>query len=427
MRANNLSILVGSLLIAALAVAEDGGKPPARRGPLKDLPSPADGEHLARIAALGDNSWLNLESPAPDPLWGKAHGRAWSPRAPYAPDLRGAFFFGEGVHGGIKRNGHYMDDLWFYDIPRHRWICLYPGIKADDGYAAIKIDADGFEATPDGHPLPIATMVHAYGMVTYDSVRKLFMSMPCPGGYWVDRIQGRKEMLPEIKARAPKHAGPWIYNTTAGHWERYKSVNPPGPGGFGATFIYVPTVDKAFCYKNKGAPICWYDPKTRDWSPIEKRGELPPWNIDPNSCYDAKRDRIYLGGGIYPVIAASESALWMFDVASESFARLAPKGAPASPNYSTNRAIMNYDSVNDTVVLIHHRVREGETAGVYIYHPARNEWEMARAFEPAAPGALCWTGFYDPETNAHYLHGAGDSRDNGTMWVYRYKRAAAAQ
>ena len=30
-------------------------------------------------------------------------------------------------------------------------------------------------------------------------------------------------------------------------------------------------------------------------------------------------------------------------------------------------------------------------------------------------------GFYDPELNAYFCHFAGDSSDNGAMWVYRYK------
>lgn len=32
-------------------------------------------------------------------------------------------------------------------------------------------------------------------------------------------------------------------------------------------------------------------------------------------------------------------------------------------------------------------------------------------------------GFYDPELNAVFLHSAGDSRDDGTIWVYRHRRA----
>jgi hypothetical protein len=32
-------------------------------------------------------------------------------------------------------------------------------------------------------------------------------------------------------------------------------------------------------------------------------------------------------------------------------------------------------------------------------------------------------GFYDPELNAVFLHSAGDSEDDGAVWVYRYRRA----
>ena len=30
-------------------------------------------------------------------------------------------------------------------------------------------------------------------------------------------------------------------------------------------------------------------------------------------------------------------------------------------------------------------------------------------------------GFYDPELNAVFLHSAGDSQDDGVIWVYRYR------
>ena len=32
-------------------------------------------------------------------------------------------------------------------------------------------------------------------------------------------------------------------------------------------------------------------------------------------------------------------------------------------------------------------------------------------------------GFYDPELGVVFLHSAGDSLDDGTIWVYRYRRA----
>ena len=59
-----------------------------------------------------------------------------------------------------------MDDLWFYDINAHRWICCYPG--APTKTLRLRLNADGFEATPAGDLVPVAQQVHGYEMNTYD-------------------------------------------------------------------------------------------------------------------------------------------------------------------------------------------------------------------------------------------------------------------
>ena len=79
-------------------------------GPLTGLPS-KPGPHIEKIKSLADDSWLELGSPTPDPRWGRARGRSWTSEMPLAPELRGAFLYGEGQHGYTKPDGHYMDDL----------------------------------------------------------------------------------------------------------------------------------------------------------------------------------------------------------------------------------------------------------------------------------------------------------------------------
>src|SRR5688500_14950724 len=111
-----------------VAKGEDTKPQQKPRGPLATAPA-KPGPHIERIKALGDNEWLSLGPPAPDPKWGRARGRSWSSNMPCAADLRGAFVFAEGVHAYVKPDGHYMNDLWFYDIQTHRWNCLYPGIE----------------------------------------------------------------------------------------------------------------------------------------------------------------------------------------------------------------------------------------------------------------------------------------------------------
>jgi hypothetical protein len=114
----------------------------AHAGALEGLPSQPAGEHLARIQALGDNAWVDLGMPAADPKWGTPPGRSYSSKMAYAPELRGAFLTGGGVHGAVKKDGHYTDDVWFYDINARRWICLYPG--ADVRNLKLKLDEHGF-------------------------------------------------------------------------------------------------------------------------------------------------------------------------------------------------------------------------------------------------------------------------------------------
>src|SRR5947207_3327917 len=97
-------LLFPALLLVGTARAEP---------PLVELPSPP-GPHVQNIKALGENQWLELGKPAADVMWGRARGRSWCAAMPLAPKLRGAFLYGEGVHGYAKPDGRYMDDLWFY-------------------------------------------------------------------------------------------------------------------------------------------------------------------------------------------------------------------------------------------------------------------------------------------------------------------------
>jgi hypothetical protein len=76
------------------------------------------------VETLAENTRLNLGSPAADPRWGKGRGRSWGAHMPYAPDLKAAFLFGEGVHNWWNRqNNRYVDDLFAYDVHGHRWVC----------------------------------------------------------------------------------------------------------------------------------------------------------------------------------------------------------------------------------------------------------------------------------------------------------------
>ena len=128
------------------------------------------------------------------------------------PEPRGAFLYGEGQHGYTKPDGHYMDDLWFYDVDAHRWICCYP--CAPTKTLRLQLNADGFEATLDGDLVPVAQQVHGDQMNTYDTDAKRMLSMPNTHSYWQRAIPQRREWLEP----PPADASPWFFEPATGKW-----------------------------------------------------------------------------------------------------------------------------------------------------------------------------------------------------------------
>ena len=393
-----------------------------RRGALSQLPSPP-GPHVEKIKALSDQSWLDLGPPAPDPKWGRACGRSWTAKMPLAPELRGAFLFGEGVHGYTKPNGHYMDDLWLYDINGHRWICCYPG--ADTRTLNLTLNADGFEVTTDGQPLPVASMVHGYEMTTYDSDHHRFMSMPNPGGYDKRALPQRQRWWKE----PPRDVSPWLFETITGCWNRLRTGTPAPPSGFGDILIYLPGRQQAF-FAHRSSEVWLYDIPGNRWKSVNSRGPRPPFGIDATACYDSKRERIYLGGGSYPVAPTDRNAFWIYDLKTNTFIDPKPHGQPCqgSTSYPTKNALMLYDSANDVVLLIVHSFFDSDKdrLGIYVYDPKTNAWAAKALPVPDRLGLnnKPKNGFYDPVLNAVFIHTAGDSQEDGVIWAYRYRRSS---
>ena len=430
----------GGALAVRLAAAERATPPvilpataaPAkaeRKGPLARLPS-APGPHLEKVKALGDNQWVNLGSPAADPNWGKAPGRSWGAKMPFASDLRGAFLTGEGPHGFIKPDGYLMDDLWFYDINAHRWICVYPGMEAKNFTQRVKdkklkIDDNGLLINKDGEPLPQHTMIHAYASVTYDPDTGRFAWMfGGSGGDYLNGLdsKGGTEGLNLLRAQPgkwndpSKSYSPWFYDTVAGKFDCYVLAEK-GPGvraEFGSTMLYIDSRKQYFL-----PPQLFFDPAARKW--ISSRAKGPqPTGIDHSSCYDPKRDRVYMGGGGYNGVTKPVDNFFIYDVKTATWTKANPTGK-FPLNFTSNGAFFNYDSVNDAVVLMKDWGKE-----IYVYNPETNAWaEPLTTPKGLGYDAGTGNGFYDPELNAFFCHFAGDGVPNGTMWAYRYKKAVA--
>lgn len=413
------AFLAVACLLAVPAAArcgwDDGRDGPA--APLASLPS-RPGEHVAKIKSLKDDAWLDLGTPAPDPTYGTARGRSWGAAMPYAPDLRAAFLFGEGQHGWWDRDtGRYMDDLWAYDCNAHRWVCVHPG--SDVNGLDLKLNGDGVEVNRAGEPVPVAQMVHGYSGVAYDADRRRFQFMPCPGDYWPAALGPRRmAWLGDKHNQVAENCGPWEYDVRTAKWDRRPTGERSAAGGFGDLLIYIPTVKKTFM--RHGDDVWWYDAAANKWTKVSPQGPPPPFGIDATACFDTKRNRIYVGGGDYPV-ADGPSGLWIYDVDNDTWIDPKPAGSCCGglTKYSSNNAVMTYDQANDVVVVNKHSVNRADQAGLWVYDPTANAWEAKpRAF----PAGLEWkevNGFYDPELNVHVYHSAGDSEPGGTVWVYR--------
>jgi hypothetical protein len=318
-----LTLLVCAAFVGTPAVAAPAEE--KRQGPLADLQS-KPGAHVERVRALGDDEWLNLGSPAADLKWGKGRGRSWSARMPYAPDLQAAFLFGEGVHNWWSRkNNRYMDDLFVYDVPGHRWVCVYPG--TDVTTVDLKLDENGFEVGKDGRPVPVSQLVHGYEMVSYHTDRRRFMFMPgCSGDWQAGAPFGKRRLGWGVKGQGmPRDNSPWLYDVRSNQWDLRK-VKGPSPGsGLANVSAYLPGTKKLFYWPSGlGSDVWFYDPESNTWALVKPKGPPPPFGIDAGACLDTRRERIYIGGGYYPV-SKGPHAFWCYDLKMNAWIDLNPR------------------------------------------------------------------------------------------------------
>jgi hypothetical protein len=392
--------------------------PELPEGPLMDLPSER-GPHVASIEALGDGEWLALGAPAADPTYGVGLGRSWGGRAfVLAPELRGAFFAGEGVHAYVKPDGYAMDDVFFYDIHAHRWIAVYPGMhvasfndRARSG--DLRVDERGQVRDAAGHYVPIHTLIHAWDFMTYDTRRHRFawIAGDGMGRYYLPGVEQMEEGLVILEAQRGAASGgamsPWYYDTTTAAFHRDPIESWPADVGGYSAFVYVAERDRFYNCGSQG--VQYFDPSTSRWTRVEDSGPRPP-GYDHGVAYDWRRGRIYMGSADTSVA----SGIFVYDLATDTWTNPSTTGdGPAT--FRTNSASIMYDDANDVVTVFHY-----ERGRVYTYEPDAQRWSSAEM--PAdVLASRSFNGFYDPELNAYFIHRAYDSGDDGVMWAYRYR------
>lgn len=422
-----------SLCGAGHAQERSKAKGPGPKGHLAGLPS-AEGPHIAKIRALGDNEWLNLGKPAPDPTYGAGRGRSWGARMPFAPDLNGAFLGGLGPHGFYKPDQRILDDVFFYEINAHRWICIYPGtdsttfvqrIKSGD----LKVRKDGQLVDGQEHVVPYNLFGgHSYLNHTYDENLKAYVCVFGNSGIGGDQYtllkDWGKEGYPMLKAQQKQDLVkqmPYFYQTHTGLWER-DTWNQPVGNMFGlgsCSVFYIPSIKKLWVYLINNTTYV-SDYANKKWVNAGATGR-GPITIDCNGCYDSKRDRIYMG--TYSQFVASKEykdKVFIYDVKTAAWSCPDVKGNKSFGH--TNGSVTTYDSVNDRVLNMEHYANNKEK-GIHVLDPETWAWEEPLAFPTSVPlQYTVWHGFYAPDLNVHFVYIAGDGQV-GDMWAYRYKKA----
>ena len=215
-----LLLSLAGAALAAEPVAE--AKKPDAKGPLASLPS-APGAHIEKLRALGDDSWLDLGKPAPDPKWGMGHGLSYLPNLAWAPDLKCAFIVGTGTHGGTHKYAdgttRWENGLWAYDLPAHRWVCVYPGLDIDKG--GFKPDPKGGTLVDDGHPM-IGS--HGYQHFAYDPTAGKFFHLSHSEN--TDYFPKRMKEEWYKAGKGGNRCGPFSYDPRTDEW---KQLHPAGP------------------------------------------------------------------------------------------------------------------------------------------------------------------------------------------------------
>ena len=330
----------------------------------------------------------------------------------YVPELRAALFCGSGPHGLVKKDGHYMDDIWAYDINAHRWVCAYPGANVKT--LKLKLDEHGFEVNERGEHVPVAYIGHGYNHLIYVPQLHKLMILHTFDPWWKRAIPQRNEWLgvpPEKHGDAYsqgklnlRFCDPILFDIATCTFERrFVSGKAPASQDYGV-LEYIPARKQAFLFH--GGAVWYYDFEANTWTHSgAKRLGL---SYDQNGCYDSKRNRLYVMKG--------KLGFWAFDVNANEWVKIDAEGQPKDLGGS-NHGTLTYDPAGD--VLLWHR-KGG--AGILAYDIQKNRWRAT-----APPPKVNWRhkqlhGFYDPELNAHFYYLAGDGDPKGFMLGYRHKR-----
>src|SRR5262245_25545565 len=264
-----------------------------------------------QVAAMGNNSWLRLETPRLHPMT-----RSSSPWMVYAPD--GCV----GLLRGCSANS-YQNDLWSYSLGRNEWVerlKTEPSHTTDPGVFKYK---DGVLMTREERPLPS----HQWGRMDYDPDRKVLWHMS--GGMLSTVPPGLPNLKQEGDPNRSKGKGPLIfkYDLKSNKWSTVITEDPSGctrlNGLETRSVRYCPAIRKLIMMPNLVGPnearenFKAYDPDTNRWEALPCAWKAMQENISPYwiyghspIVYDSKRQVM--------VLILSEGGTWLLDAARKT-------------------------------------------------------------------------------------------------------------
>ena len=391
----------------------------------------------AQIVALGDNSWLKLETPKTHPIT-----RSSSPWMPYAVDGR------VGLLWGCSASSH-LNDLWTYSLGRNEWIERIETEPSHTQDPAVFKYKDGVLMTREERPLPS----HQWGRMDYDPDRKVLWHMS--GGMQSTVAAGVKNLKHEGDPQRTKGKGPLMfkYDLKSNKWITVISEDPSGctrlNGPELRSIRYCPAIRKLIMMPNMVSPnearesFKTYDPDTNRWEPLHcdwkpKQDGISPYWVYGHApiVYDAKRQALVL---------VLSSGTWLLDPAKKTCTQVVTKEKTPAGNLDGPMGAFVYDSVAETTLCLYVNYTYYESgkamtakgfpidrANVWALDVEKQQWvQQPRPADGTLPEldpqSGCVHHFYDPVNNATMIFRGTYNGSDEETWVYRYKRAAGTR
>jgi hypothetical protein len=396
-----------------------------------------------KIASLGDNTWLKLDTPKVHPIT-----RSSSPYMAYAPEA------GVGILWGCS-HAYFHNDVWTYSLASDEWkemLKTEPGIMTDSDVVKVK---DGVRMTRGERPLSM----HGWGLMDYDPDRRLLWHL---GGIWqgTDNVnEAYKKLGKDIKQEGDpqkaKGKGPplWKYDLKANKWSVVVTEDPANAikGGTVWHIIrYFPPLKKLLmtpCMVTPNEEVSsWmaYDPDTNKWEPLKitwkpLEGKAPPywiWGTAP-IVYDSKRQALVL---ILSRNDLSQGGVWLLDPIKKTCEQVVAADKNLAANLDGPCGGYVYDAAAQTTLAIFANYKTYELdktmqkrgfpideAHVWALDMDKKAWIMqpkpADGVLPPLNSMGMIHHYYDPVQNATVLYRGTYNGENTETWIYRYKQA----